>query len=101
MEWLSLARDDEVGTRPMAVTAHGVPLVLWRPEAGAEPVVLADRCPHRLVPLSAATTVGNRLQCAYHGWQFEATGACADLPSQEGAPPPRASLAVMTTRIHE
>jgi phenylpropionate dioxygenase-like ring-hydroxylating dioxygenase large terminal subunit len=101
MEWLSLARDDEVGTRPMAVTAHGVPLVLWRPEAGAEPVVLADRCPHRLVPLSAATTVGNRLQCAYHGWQFDATGACADLPSQEGAPPPRASLAVMTTRVHE
>jgi phenylpropionate dioxygenase-like ring-hydroxylating dioxygenase large terminal subunit len=101
MEWLSLARDDEVGTRPMAVTAHGVPLVLWRPEAGAEPVVLADRCPHRLVPLSAATTVGNRLQCAYHGWQFEATGACADLPSQEGAPPPRASLAVLATRIHE
>jgi phenylpropionate dioxygenase-like ring-hydroxylating dioxygenase large terminal subunit len=100
MEWLSLARDDEVGTRPMAVTAHGVPLVLWRPEAGAEPVVLADRCPHRLVPLSAATTVGNRLQCAYHGWQFDATGACADLPSQDGAPPPRASLAVMTTRIH-
>jgi phenylpropionate dioxygenase-like ring-hydroxylating dioxygenase large terminal subunit len=100
MEWLSLARDDEVGTRPMAVTAHGVPLVVWRPEAGAEPVVLADRCPHRLVPLSAATTVGNRLQCAYHGWQFDATGACADLPSQEGAAPPRASLAVMTTRVH-
>jgi phenylpropionate dioxygenase-like ring-hydroxylating dioxygenase large terminal subunit len=92
MEWLSLARDDEVGTRPTAVTAHGVPLVLWRPEAGAEPVVFADRCPHRLVPLSAATTVGNALQCAYHGWQFDAAGACVDLPSQEGAPPPRASL---------
>jgi phenylpropionate dioxygenase-like ring-hydroxylating dioxygenase large terminal subunit len=101
MEWLALARDDEVGTRPMAVTAQGVPLVLWRPEAGAEPVVLADRCPHRLVPLSAATPVDGRLQCAYHGWQFDASGACTALPSQDGAAPPRANLPTMTTRIHE
>jgi len=101
MGWLSLARDDEVGTRPLAVTAHGVPLVLWRPEAGAEPVVFADRCPHRLVPLSAAANDDGKLQCAYHGWQFDATGACASLPSQEGAPPPRASLSAVPTRIHD
>jgi phenylpropionate dioxygenase-like ring-hydroxylating dioxygenase large terminal subunit len=93
MEWLSLAADDEVGTKPVAVTAYGVPLVLVRPAPGAEPVVFADRCPHRLVPLSAAKAAGGRLQCAYHGWEFDATGACVSLPSQEGAPPPRASLA--------
>ncbi|MEV6842338.1 Rieske 2Fe-2S domain-containing protein [Actinoplanes sp. NPDC051411] len=100
MEWLSVACDDEVGTRPMAVTAHGVPLMLWRPEAGAEPVVFADRCPHRLVPLSAATNNDGRLQCAYHGWEFDAAGACVALPSQEGAAPPRASLPAVRTRIH-
>jgi phenylpropionate dioxygenase-like ring-hydroxylating dioxygenase large terminal subunit len=99
MEWLSLARDDEVGTRPMAVTAHGVPLMLWRPAAGAEPVVFADRCPHRLVPLSAAANNDGRLRCAYHGWEFDAAGACAVLPSQEGAAPPRASLPAIRTRV--
>ncbi|GAA0581540.1 hypothetical protein GCM10010172_78160 [Paractinoplanes ferrugineus] len=92
MDWLAIASDAEVSTRPLAVTAHGVPLVVLRPRAGAEPVVFADRCPHRLVPLSAATVEGGRLRCAYHGWEFDAAGSCVALPSQEGNPPPRADL---------
>lgn len=102
MEWLSLAPDPEVGTRPLGVTAGGVPLVVMRPAPGAEPVVFADRCPHRLVPLSAATPVDGRLRCAYHGWEFDAAGACTALPSQEGAPPPRAGLdRVARVRVHD
>jgi len=92
MTWLPVARDAEIGTRPVAVVAAGVPLVLLRPAEGAEPVAFADRCPHRLVPLSAATLQDGRLQCAYHGWEFDAAGTCVDLPSQQGAAPPRASL---------
>ncbi len=91
MQWLTIATESEVGTRPLAVTADGVPLVVLRPAPGAEPVVFADRCPHRLVPLSAATLEDGRLRCAYHGWEFDSTGACVALPSQEGVPP-RASL---------
>ncbi|MEU4236705.1 Rieske 2Fe-2S domain-containing protein [Actinoplanes sp. NPDC026619] len=92
MEWTAIAADVDVSTRPLAVTAGGVPLVVLRPSPGAEPVVFADRCPHRLVPLSAATVEGGRMRCAYHGWEFDAAGNCVSLPSQEGAPPPRASL---------
>jgi phenylpropionate dioxygenase-like ring-hydroxylating dioxygenase large terminal subunit len=44
------------------------------------------------VPLSAATLDGGRLRCAYHGWEFDAAGACVELPSQEGHAPPRADL---------
>lgn len=92
MDWLPVAADAEVGTRPRAVVAGGVPLVVLRPEAGAAPVVFADRCPHRLVPLSTATLDGGRLRCAYHGWEFGTDGRCVRLPSQTGDPPPRASL---------
>jgi phenylpropionate dioxygenase-like ring-hydroxylating dioxygenase large terminal subunit len=92
MQWLPIARDADVGMRPVAVVAAGVPLVLLRPAPQGPPVAFADRCPHRLVPLSAATMVGGRLQCAYHGWQFDAAGACVALPSQEGQAPPRANL---------
>jgi len=92
MTWLPVAADAEVGTRPVAVVAAGVPLVLLRPFDGAEPVAFADRCPHRLVPLSAATVAGGRLRCAYHGWEFDAAGACVELPSQQGSAPPRADL---------
>jgi phenylpropionate dioxygenase-like ring-hydroxylating dioxygenase large terminal subunit len=90
--WLAVAQDADVGTRPVAVVAGGVPLVLVRPVADAPPVVFADRCPHRLVPLSAATPVDGRLRCAYHGWEFDASGACVELPSQPGHAPPRADL---------
>ncbi|MGX6607226.1 Rieske 2Fe-2S domain-containing protein [Micromonosporaceae bacterium Da 78-11] len=92
MQWLPIAAESEVGARPLSVVAAGVPLVVLRAEPGAEPVVFADRCPHRLVPLSAATLEGGRLRCAYHGWEFDAAGACVQLPSQEGKPPPRADL---------
>jgi phenylpropionate dioxygenase-like ring-hydroxylating dioxygenase large terminal subunit len=92
MQWLPIAADADVGPRPRAVVAAGVPLVVLRPAAGADPVVFADRCPHRLVPLSAATLAGGRLRCAYHGWEFDGSGACVTLPSQPGHAPPRADL---------
>jgi phenylpropionate dioxygenase-like ring-hydroxylating dioxygenase large terminal subunit len=90
--WLPVAEDADVSTTPVAVVADGVPLVVLRPAADLPPVVFADRCPHRLVPLSAATLTGGRLRCAYHGWEFDGSGACVDLPSQPGAAPPRADL---------
>jgi phenylpropionate dioxygenase-like ring-hydroxylating dioxygenase large terminal subunit len=92
MTWLPIASDAEVGTRPIAVVAAGVPLVLLRPFEGAEPVAFADRCPHRLVPLSGAGLEDGRLRCAYHGWEFDAAGTCVELPSQPGSAPPRADL---------
>src|SRR5512147_1402560 len=92
MPWLPVAAESDVGTRPLAVVVDGVPMVVLRPEPGAEPVVFADRCPHRLVPLSAATVDGGRMRCTYHGWEFDAAGRCVELPSQEGDPPPRANL---------
>jgi phenylpropionate dioxygenase-like ring-hydroxylating dioxygenase large terminal subunit len=91
--WLPVASDAEVGTRPVAVEAGGVPLVVLRTDAAAPPVAFADRCPHRLVPLSAATLDGGRLRCAYHGWEFDGSGTCVELPSQPGHAPPRANLA--------
>jgi phenylpropionate dioxygenase-like ring-hydroxylating dioxygenase large terminal subunit len=78
----------------------GVPVVLYRPDPDASPLAFADRCPHRLVPLSAATPVDGRLRCAYHGWEFDPTGRCVELPSAGPAahPPPRAHLPALPVR---
>ena len=46
-----------------------------------EVVAFADRCPHRLAPLSIGTICGTTLQCAYHGWMFDASGAVVEIPS--------------------
>jgi phenylpropionate dioxygenase-like ring-hydroxylating dioxygenase large terminal subunit len=47
------------------VLVDGVPLVVLRPAPDRPAVVFADRCPHRLVPLSAGTVDGGVLQCRY------------------------------------
>jgi phenylpropionate dioxygenase-like ring-hydroxylating dioxygenase large terminal subunit len=57
------------------------PLVIGR-DAQGSPFALHDACPHRGMPLSAGRLDGARLECGYHGWQFEAhTGQCQLIPS--------------------
>jgi vanillate O-demethylase monooxygenase subunit len=34
-----------------------------------------------------ATVVGDALQCGYHGWTFDCSGACVNIPSQESYVP--------------
>src|SRR5271169_3356367 len=53
-----------------------IPLVLGRDAAG-KPFALRDVCPHRAFPLSFGQFDGKTVECAYHGWQFDAhTGQC-------------------------
>jgi phenylpropionate dioxygenase-like ring-hydroxylating dioxygenase large terminal subunit len=57
----------------------GMPLVVFRDGRGA-PGVLVDRCPHRNVPLSEGRVQDGNLECAYHGWCFDGSGACVAIP---------------------
>jgi phenylpropionate dioxygenase-like ring-hydroxylating dioxygenase large terminal subunit len=92
--WRPAAAEGDVGTAPLAVVVDGVPLVLLRTQPHGPPAAFADRCPHRLVPLSAGSVEGGRLRCVYHGWEFTAEGRCAVLPSAgpDAAAPPKADL---------
>jgi phenylpropionate dioxygenase-like ring-hydroxylating dioxygenase large terminal subunit len=78
--WYVACQSEELQRKPIARTVVGVPLVLFRNASGAAAALL-DRCPHRNVPLSLGHVVaGGKLECAYHGWQFEADGRCAAVP---------------------
>ncbi len=63
----------------------GEPVVLYRKSDGVA-VALEDRCCHRHAPLSHGRLRGDRLECAYHGLQFDPTGACVHIPSQDTIP---------------
>jgi phenylpropionate dioxygenase-like ring-hydroxylating dioxygenase large terminal subunit len=77
------------------VGAGGSAYVVVRLRPGAEVSAFPARCPHRLVPLEAASVVDGTLQCRYHGWRYTADGRCVDVPALgSGAPPPRADLDV-------
>jgi phenylpropionate dioxygenase-like ring-hydroxylating dioxygenase large terminal subunit len=42
---------------------------------------LADYCPHRGIPLSDGSFDGREIECCYHGWKFDCTGKCTEIPS--------------------
>jgi vanillate monooxygenase len=62
------------------------PVVMMRHSDGRL-AALEDRCPHRLMPLSAGIRIGDELQCGYHGMRFAIDGACTLAPGQTHIPP--------------
>ena len=54
---------------------------------GSAPLAVRDRCPHRLAALSEGRlTSQGWLQCACHGWSFDANGSCRSVPQQQQMP---------------
>lgn len=82
--WYPVATAEDVPTdKPLALRRLGEDLVAWRDGSG-EISVLTDRCPHRGARLSIGDVIDGRLQCRYHGLQYDATGQCRYVPA-EGA----------------
>lgn len=74
------------GAAPRSVRLRGQDLVVWRSAAGALQAWHA-RCPHRGVHLGLGRVVGERLACAYHGWEFAAgNGRCVAIPALADLP---------------
>lgn len=92
--WTPVAAAAEVTTTPRTVRAGGQDWTAVRLDADGPVRLLAAHCPHRLVPLAAATVEGGRLRCGYHGWEWDGDGRCVLVPSlgADARVPPRASL---------
>jgi phenylpropionate dioxygenase-like ring-hydroxylating dioxygenase large terminal subunit len=80
--WYPALRSERVRGRKLTrALLLDVPLVIGRDTAG-KPFALRDVCPHRAFPLSFGQFDGASVECAYHGWQFDAhTGQCRTIPS--------------------
>lgn len=72
-------------------------IVFYR-RADGSVVAFADRCPHRLAPLSMGRREGDALRCMYHGLLFDGSGACIETPGSERIP---AGLAAKTYPVVE
>ncbi|GLC67059.1 hypothetical protein PLESTF_000510600 [Pleodorina starrii] len=90
--WLDRNANDNANTTPPAAGGGGAGAA----GAAAAPAtasggggawrVFADRCPHRLVPLSEGRIEPDdgTLSCAYHGWRFDGSGAPRSIPQSTG-----------------
>lgn len=78
--WYPVARSRDLKTgRPLGIVFAGEPIVLVRTEGGTL-FALEDRCAHRQVPLRCGAVQGEHIQCGYHGWTYDRTGRCVNVP---------------------
>ena len=69
---------------PKRLRVLGEDLVAFRDTTGRIGVV-QSACPHRRAGLFWGRNEENGLRCVYHGWKFDVTGGCIDMPSEPEA----------------
>lgn len=55
------------------ITLGGSSICLYRGESGAVGAI-NNVCPHRRLKLTYGKIIGDKVECRYHGWQFDACG---------------------------
>jgi phenylpropionate dioxygenase-like ring-hydroxylating dioxygenase large terminal subunit len=81
--WAPVMLADELGgpdSPPVRVNVLGENLVAFRNSQGKLGLIDAY-CPHRRANLYWGRNEQDGLRCVYHGWKFDVTGQCTDLPN--------------------
>ncbi|BCB77886.1 Rieske 2Fe-2S domain-containing protein [Phytohabitans flavus] len=68
----------------LRVKILGEALIVFRDTEGQVGVLQAF-CPHRRANLFWGRNEEGGLRCAYHGWKFDVTGQCVDMPTEPPA----------------
>jgi phenylpropionate dioxygenase-like ring-hydroxylating dioxygenase large terminal subunit len=91
--WYPMALTDEVTDKPIRVRCIGQDFVVFRGEDGSANC-LSNTCSHRGGSLGDGKVNGARVQCPYHGWEFDGEGVCKKIPSlgPDAKIPPRARV---------
>lgn len=77
--WYVAAWSHEVGEGLFSRTILSEPILLFR-QADGTAVAIGDTCPHRFAPLHKGKLVDGKVECPYHGLQFDGTGTCVHNP---------------------
>src|SRR5713101_3719426 len=82
--WLPALLASEVPTPdcpPVRIRLLGEDLVAFRDTHGRVGL-MEEFCPHRRSSLFWGRNEECGLRCVYHGWKYDVTGACVDMPSE-------------------
>lgn len=100
--WHPVATLDELraaAPHPLAVQLLGRRIAVADLGAGGIGAV-SDRCLHRSTKLSVGWVDDGAFRCGYHGWRWNATGRCVEIPSMPDGPiPPRACIAAYDAQV--
>jgi phthalate 4,5-dioxygenase len=82
--WIPFARSAELPApdcAPVRIRLLGEDLIAFRVTSGRVGL-MGNHCPHRGASLFYGRNEQGGLRCVYHGWKFDVTGTCVDMPSE-------------------
>jgi len=82
--WIPVLQSEDLPTGdgdPLRVRLLGEDLLAFRDTRG-KVGLLAHNCPHRGASLFFGRNEEGGLRCVYHGWKFDTSGACLDMPNE-------------------
>jgi len=78
--WYPVAWSRELKPGQMLARRYaGEPVAVIRGKDGTL-FALENRCAHRQVPLTHGVVNGCTVKCGYHGWAYDTSGRCVDVP---------------------
>ena len=76
-----LSRELTTDGDPLRVKLLSEELIAFR-DSNGQVGLLANSCPHRGASLFFGRNEECGLRCVYHGWKFDVSGACVDMPNE-------------------
>jgi phenylpropionate dioxygenase-like ring-hydroxylating dioxygenase large terminal subunit len=83
--WIPALKSDELpepDCAPVRLTLLSEKLVAFRDSSGRIGII-DEFCAHRGVSLWFGRNEENGLRCPYHGWKYDVTGHCTEVPSED------------------
>ncbi len=80
--WIPALKSSELAADgdPVRLMLLGEKLIAFRDSQGLVGV-MDHKCPHRCASLFLGRNEEGGIRCVYHGWKFDVTGQCIDMPS--------------------
>jgi phenylpropionate dioxygenase-like ring-hydroxylating dioxygenase large terminal subunit len=78
--WYPACASSRLRRAPVATRVLDEDLVVFRGSHG-KPAALENRCCHQGVELSLGRVKAGTLACRYHGWRYDSSGRCIEIPS--------------------
>jgi 5,5'-dehydrodivanillate O-demethylase len=80
--WHPIAAAADLEARwTLRVRLLGEDLVLYRDRSGTLGLI-GEFCPHRRASMAYGIPTQRGLRCPYHGWEFEGSGRCLEMPNE-------------------
>ena len=101
--WLPVCLAEEVAEPdgpPVAARLAGEDLVVFRDSDGRIGL-LDEHCPHRGASLAIGQNGLGGLSCLYHGWKYDVSGRCLEMPTEPEDTPYREKVRAVSYPVRE